>query len=65
MSRFVIEIFREPDQQFISLQNPGGFIFQFNEAIGLSMGQVLSTPMIVTGLFLIFWSRVLKTSELK
>jgi phosphatidylglycerol:prolipoprotein diacylglycerol transferase len=43
ISRFAIEYFREPDSQ----------LAQFAERTGLSMGQWLTVPMIVLGLFLI------------
>ena len=65
LSRFIVEIVREPDRQFISSQNPNGFILQFNEVVGLSMGQILSTPMIIVGLSLIYWSRVIRTKEFR
>jgi phosphatidylglycerol:prolipoprotein diacylglycerol transferase len=44
LSRFTVEFFREPDQQLQWLV----------EASGLSMGQWLTTPMILIGLFLLF-----------
>jgi phosphatidylglycerol:prolipoprotein diacylglycerol transferase len=46
ISRFIVEFFREADEQFVSLDNPAGAVFA-----GLSMGQLLSVPMIVIGLF--------------
>ena len=44
LSRFTVEFFREPDQQLQWLV----------EASGLSMGQWLTIPMILIGLFLVF-----------
>ncbi len=45
--RFLVEFFRQPDIQL-------GFVaLDF-----LSMGQVLSLPMIGAGIFLVFWSRI-------
>jgi phosphatidylglycerol:prolipoprotein diacylglycerol transferase len=44
LSRFAVEFFREPDQQLQWLV----------EASGLSMGQWLTAPMILIGLFLLF-----------
>ncbi len=44
LSRFVIEFFREPDSHI-------GFLYQW-----LTMGQLLTIPMILSGLFLIFYS---------
>lgn len=43
--RFFIEIFRSPDQQFLSDTNPSGAILGM-----LSMGQILSLPMIAIGM---------------
>jgi phosphatidylglycerol:prolipoprotein diacylglycerol transferase len=44
LSRFTVEFFREPDQQLQWLV----------EASGLSMGQWLTIPMILIGIFLLF-----------
>lgn len=46
VARFTVEFFREPDQQLQWLV----------EATGLSMGQFLTIPMILIGLFLVFTS---------
>ena len=51
LSRCFVELFRQPDQQFQSVNNPMGFFIQFGE-MGLTMGQVLSLPMIVIGVIL-------------
>ncbi|MDA9989515.1 prolipoprotein diacylglyceryl transferase [Paracoccaceae bacterium] len=51
-SRCVIELFRQPDIQFISEENPVGYIFQYAD-YGITMGQALSLPMILIGLFFI------------
>lgn len=51
LSRCFVELFRQPDQQFQSVNNPMGFFIQFGE-MGLTMGQVLSLPMIVIGIIL-------------
>ena len=51
LSRCFVELFRQPDQQFQSVNNPMGFFIQFGET-GLTMGQVLSLPMIVLGIIL-------------
>ena len=48
-SRFFVEYFRVPDPQFISSANPFGFVLG-NGYVGVTMGQLLSIPMIVTGL---------------
>tara|TARA_Y100000589_G_scaffold327645_1_gene369913 strand:+ start:265 stop:1149 length:885 start_codon:yes stop_codon:yes gene_type:complete len=55
LSRFLIEYYRVPDAQFITVQNPNGFAFQVGP-IGLTMGQSLSIPMIIIGGILIFRS---------
>ena len=55
LSRFVVEYFRVPDPQFVSLTNPYGFAFSFGD-FGLTMGQSLSLPMILIGLALCVWS---------
>lgn len=47
-SRFFVEFFRQADAQFITPDNPMG-----NVALGMSMGQLLSVPMILVGLTLI------------
>lgn len=56
MSRFVVEFFREADAQFISAENPLGYVLG-NASIGISMGQVLSLPMLMVGIFAIWRSR--------
>jgi phosphatidylglycerol---prolipoprotein diacylglyceryl transferase len=48
-ARFFVEFFREADAQFISPDNPLGRVAFLGE-FGLSMGQLLSLPMIVAGL---------------
>ena len=55
LSRCFVELFRQPDQQFQSVNNPMGFFIQFGE-MGLTMGQVLSLPMIVLGIILFLTS---------
>jgi phosphatidylglycerol:prolipoprotein diacylglycerol transferase len=47
--RIFVEIFRNPDAQYITLDNPSGFVVGFAD-YGLTMGQVLSLPMLVVGL---------------
>ena len=51
-SRYLVEFFRVPDQQFFSDTNPYGFAVQYND-FGMTMGQVLSLPMIFFGLVLL------------
>jgi phosphatidylglycerol---prolipoprotein diacylglyceryl transferase len=51
-ARFFVEFFRQADSQFITLESPWGQVIQFS-GFGMSMGQVLSVPMIVIGLWLL------------
>ena len=55
-ARFVVELFRQSDAQFITPDNPMGYALQLG-ATGLSMGQLLSLPMILGGLVLIALAR--------
>ncbi|WP_114964889.1 prolipoprotein diacylglyceryl transferase [Alkalilacustris brevis] len=56
LSRFVVEFWREADAQFITPDNPLGHVIRLGD-LGLSMGQLLSLPMILLGLGLILWAR--------
>ncbi|PYE84054.1 prolipoprotein diacylglyceryl transferase [Pseudoroseicyclus aestuarii] len=56
VARFLVELVRQPDAQFVSPGNPTGLAVQFG-GWGLTQGQILSLPMIVIGLALILWSR--------
>ncbi|QPH54908.1 prolipoprotein diacylglyceryl transferase [Pontivivens ytuae] len=58
LGRFIVEFFRQGDAQFVSEANPFGQIIRFGESAwaGLSMGQLLSLPMIVVGLALLVWA---------
>lgn len=53
-ARAFVELFREPDAQFFSPGNPAGHAIRFGAEWGLTMGQVLSLPMILIGLG--FWA---------
>lgn len=48
VARFAVEFLREPDGQFVTAANPAGHVLW-----GLSMGQLLSLPMILVGLALL------------
>ncbi|MPL71133.1 Prolipoprotein diacylglyceryl transferase [bioreactor metagenome] len=50
LSRAVVELFRQPDAQFAGPGNPLGLALQFGDW-GLTMGQILSLPMIAAGLW--------------
>ena len=56
ISRFIVEFFRQADAQFISADNPLGYVVG-SASVGLSMGQLLSLPMILIGITAIIWSR--------
>ena len=58
-SRYVVEFFREADPQFITFDNPLGYVYSFG-SFGLSMGQFLSVPMIIVGLLMVFISSMKK-----
>jgi len=49
-SRFIVEFFRQPDAQFVSPGNPLGLAWHVG-GYGLTMGQLLSLPMIALGLW--------------
>ena len=49
-ARFLVEFVRQPDAQFISLGNPLGLALHVG-GYGLTMGQLLSLPMIALGLW--------------
>lgn len=51
LSRFAVEFARQADAQFIAPGNPLGHVVQIG-TFGLSMGQLLSLPMILAGLWL-------------
>jgi phosphatidylglycerol---prolipoprotein diacylglyceryl transferase len=50
LARFLVEFVRQPDAQFISEGNPVGLALQWG-GWGLTMGQLLSLPMIAAGLW--------------
>ncbi|MEM7179057.1 MAG: prolipoprotein diacylglyceryl transferase family protein, partial [Pseudomonadota bacterium] len=57
-ARSFVENFRQGNSEFITPDNPYGQFWRFGtgpDALGLTMGQILSLPMIVIGVgFLIF-----------
>lgn len=58
-ARIFVENFRQGDAQFITAANPNGHVIRFGEApdaFGLTMGQVLSLPMVAVGLVFVFFS---------
>lgn len=56
LARFFVEFFRQADAQFITPTNPMGYVVQLGSG-GLSMGQLLSLPMILLGIWLILRAR--------
>ncbi|AUH35538.1 prolipoprotein diacylglyceryl transferase [Paracoccus tegillarcae] len=56
LSRIFVELFRVADAQFITPDNPLGHVIG-GPVWGLSMGQVLSLPMVLLGLFFILRAR--------
>lgn len=52
ISRFLVEFVRQPDAQFISDGNPLGLAFHA-AGYGLTMGQILTLPMIAAGIWFI------------
>ncbi len=57
VARFAVEFVRQPDAQFVSDGNPLGLALHIG-GYGLTMGQILSLPMLVAGLW--FLSRARK-----
>jgi phosphatidylglycerol---prolipoprotein diacylglyceryl transferase len=56
LGRFSVEFFRQPDAQFITLDNPMGHVLSLGP-LGVTMGQALSLPMILAGVALLLWRR--------
>ncbi|GHG98970.1 prolipoprotein diacylglyceryl transferase [Pseudodonghicola xiamenensis] len=56
IARFIVEFFRQPDAQFVTPGNPLGLALHLN-GYGLTMGQCLSLPMILLGLWFIWRAR--------
>ncbi|XXK32036.1 prolipoprotein diacylglyceryl transferase [Rhodobacteraceae bacterium nBUS_24] len=61
IARSLIELVRQPDAQFQSTENPLGYVYEL-AGMGITMGQILSLPMIAAGLFLISRARRRLTS---
>lgn len=56
LARFLVEFVRQPDAQFVSPGNPIGWALQFGD-FGLTMGQLLSLPMIAVGVWFVLRAR--------
>ena len=57
IARFIVEFFRLADAQFITPENPYGHVLRLTDSIGITMGQVLSLPMVAIGLIVILAGR--------
>lgn len=51
-ARFLVEFVRQPDEQFTSIGNELGLALHYG-GYGLTMGQILTVPMILTGITVI------------
>lgn len=56
LARMFVELFRVADAQFITPDNPLGHVIG-GPVLGLTMGQLLSLPMVLIGLFFILRAR--------
>ncbi len=59
-ARTIVEGFRQGDAQFTGPTNPWGHVIRFGndfDSLGLSMGQILSLPMILIGIGLLIYAR--------
>ena len=56
LSRFIVEYFRQPDLQFFE-NHPRGYAIWMSDTVGLTMGQILSLPMLLLGIALIIYVR--------
>ncbi|TCO73989.1 prolipoprotein diacylglyceryl transferase [Rhodovulum euryhalinum] len=56
LARFTVEFFRQADPQFMSPDNPMGYVLH-GGGVGITMGQLLSLPMVALGLILLALSR--------
>lgn len=55
LARVFVEFFRQADAQFITLDNPMGYVLRLGD-LGLTMGQLLSLPMVIVGILTIVWA---------
>jgi phosphatidylglycerol:prolipoprotein diacylglycerol transferase len=56
-ARSAVELVRQPDAFYQSPANPLGLAWQWGETTGLTMGQILSIPMILVGLLVLTAAR--------
>jgi phosphatidylglycerol:prolipoprotein diacylglycerol transferase len=57
LARMVVEQFRQADAQFVTADNLHGHVLRLGAEAGLTMGQLLSLPMVLAGLVLVLRSR--------
>ncbi|MBV7378870.1 prolipoprotein diacylglyceryl transferase [Maritimibacter dapengensis] len=55
LARMFVEVFRQADPQFITPDNPLGHVIRLGE-LGLTMGQLLSLPMVLVGIATLIWA---------
>ena len=60
IARSIVELVRQPDAQFTSVLNPIGYVIQFGDW-GITMGQLLSIPMVLIGLILMIRAKAIST----
>jgi phosphatidylglycerol:prolipoprotein diacylglycerol transferase len=53
LARLFVEGFRQADAQFVTTGNPYGHVLRLGAESGLTMGQLLTLPMLAVGLFLL------------
>jgi phosphatidylglycerol:prolipoprotein diacylglycerol transferase len=53
LARSFVELFRQADGQFVAPDNPQGHVLRLGAELGLTMGQLLSLPMLAVGGLLI------------
>ncbi|MBA3323884.1 MAG: prolipoprotein diacylglyceryl transferase [Rhodobacteraceae bacterium] len=56
LARVFVEGFRQADAQFVTPGNPFGHVLRLGGDLGLTMGQILSLPMLAAGLALLVWT---------
>jgi phosphatidylglycerol:prolipoprotein diacylglycerol transferase len=56
LARTFVEQFRQADAQFVTPGNPHGHVLRLGAEWGLTMGQLLSLPMVVVGVVLVLRS---------
>ncbi len=56
LARTFVERFRQADAQFVTPDNPHGHVLRLGAEWGLTMGQLLSLPMVLAGLVLVLRS---------